>query len=90
MVTTIEIGTILGIVVILRIFTILWDGYFHKDFNDLKGQGCLMNFYHPREGDLPRDGDHPKNGDHPTLVDLILLSTIKLPNLSLLPCPEVD
>ena len=37
---------------------------FLKDCNDSKGQGRLMIFYHPRDGDLPRDGDHPKNGNH--------------------------
>ena len=47
-------------VVILRIFTILQDGYFH----DSKGQGRLMLFYHPWNGDLPGDDDCPRDGDH--------------------------
>ena len=30
---------------------------FLKDCNDFKGQGRLMIFYHPRDGDLLKDGD---------------------------------
>ena len=37
---------------------------FLKDCNDSKGQGRLMIFYHPRDGDLPRDGECPMEGDH--------------------------
>ena len=37
---------------------------FLKDCNDSKGQGHLMIFYHPRDGDLPRDGECPRDGDH--------------------------
>ena len=37
---------------------------FLKDFNDSKGQVCLMIFYHPRDGDLPRDGECPRDGNH--------------------------
>ena len=59
-------GTILGNVVILRIFTILRYGMvaFLKDCNDSKGQGHLMIFYHPRNGDLPWDGECSRDGDH--------------------------
>ena len=57
MVTIIGMVTILGIVVILRIFIIV------QDCNNLKGQGHLMIFYPPRDGDLPRDGDCPRDGD---------------------------
>ena len=52
---------------------------FLKACNNFKGQGRLMIFYHPRDGDLPRDGgflgmatiismmtnDHPWDGGHP-------------------------
>ena len=37
---------------------------FLKDYNDSKGQGRLMIFYHPGDGDLPRDGECPRDGDH--------------------------
>ena len=36
---------------------------FLKDCNNSKGQGRLMIFYPPRDGDLPRDGNCPRDGD---------------------------
>ena len=39
-------------------------GTFLKDCNNSKGQGRLMIFDHPGNGDLPRDGDYPCDGDH--------------------------
>ena len=36
---------------------------FLKDCNNAKGQGRLMIFNHPRDGDLPRDGDCPRDCD---------------------------
>ena len=36
---------------------------FLKDCNNSKGQGRLMIFYPPRDGDLPRDGKCPRDGD---------------------------
>ena len=38
---------------------------FLKNCNDSKGQGRLMIFDHPRDGDLPRDGDPPRDGGCP-------------------------
>ena len=48
----------------------------------------------PRDGNCPRDGDRPRNDDRlgdsdcPTLDDLIFVSKVNIPNLSLLPCLE--
>ena len=52
---------------------------FLKDYNDSKGQGSLMIFYHPRDSDLPKMvsvqgmgtiigmmvNDHSRDGGHP-------------------------
>ena len=54
MVTIIGMGTILGILVILRIFKSYGMVTFLKDCNNSKGQGHLMIFDHPRDGDLPK------------------------------------
>ena len=46
-----------------------------QDCNDSKGQGCLIIFDHPRDGDLPedgeipRDGGCPRDGDHTDQID---------------------
>ena len=37
---------------------------FLKDCNNSKGQGPLMIFDHPRDGDPPRDGDGPMDDNH--------------------------
>ena len=35
------------------------------------------------------DGHHPRNGNCLTMVDLIFVTTVNIPNLNLLPCLEV-
>ena len=42
----------------------------------------------PTDGDRPRDGDSPRDSDCPTLDDLIFVSKVNIPNLSILPCLE--
>ena len=64
LVTIIEMGTILGIVVILRFLPLYGMVTFLKDCNDFKGQGRLMIFYHPRDGDLLKDSECPRDSDH--------------------------
>ena len=55
--------TLLGIFVILRILPSYGMVTFLNDCNIPKGQGRLMIFYHPRDGECPRDGEHHRYDD---------------------------